>query len=181
MSESLLKQLAIGAVSGAAATVPMSWAMELMHQVLPEHERQPLPPRQITEKVAERLGVNDQLSEEQRLWLSLAAHFGYGAAVGSIYAAAAPKMPGPPLVKGSVYGVAVWAGSYLGLLPGLGILKPATRHPARRAGLMILAHLVWGTGVAIFSDSMKAGGKRSEHPDFLAGRKHLHWPEAAHA
>src|SRR4051812_499786 len=150
MPESLAKELLIGAVSGAAATVPMSWAMELMHQALPEHQRQPLPPRQITEKVAKRIGINKHLTEQQRLWLSLAAHFGYGAAVGSIYAAAGAKVPGRPLMKGTVYGLAVWAGSYLGLLPGLGILKPATDHPARRVGVMVLAHLVWGSAVAMF-------------------------------
>ncbi len=38
----------------------------------------------------------------------------------------------------------VWGVSYLGLLPGLGILSSAKDHPARRSALMIAAHLVWG-------------------------------------
>jgi putative membrane protein len=35
--------------------------------------------------------------------------------------------------------------SYLGLLPALGILRPATEHPERRNALMIVAHLIWGS------------------------------------
>jgi uncharacterized membrane protein YagU involved in acid resistance len=45
---------------------------------------------------------------------------------------------------GATFGLGVWVASYLGLMPMLGILRPATRHPARRNALMIAAHLVWG-------------------------------------
>ena len=53
----------------------------------------------------------------------------------------------PPPLAGACYGLAVWAGSYLGLLPALGVLKPATEHPVRRIALMIAAHLVWGAAL----------------------------------
>jgi hypothetical protein len=33
----------------------------------------------------------------------------------------------------------------MGWLPALGILQPATKHPAQRNALMIVAHLVWGS------------------------------------
>lgn len=39
----------------------------------------------------------------------------------------------------------VWSGSYLGLLPALNILPPATEHPPGRNALMIAAHVVWGS------------------------------------
>ena len=45
---------------------------------------------------------------------------------------------------GLTAGVAIWAGSYLGWLPAMGILSPATRHPWRRNLLMIVAHIIWG-------------------------------------
>jgi hypothetical protein len=44
-------------------------------------------------------------------------------------------------------GVAIWAGSYLGWLPTVGILTPATRHPWRRNLLMIVAHVIWGVAL----------------------------------
>ena len=54
--------------------------------------------------------------------------------------------------KLTLYGLAVWAGSYLGLLPALGIMSPATDHPLRRTALMIAAHLVWGSALGTFVD-----------------------------
>ena len=47
-------------------------------------------------------------------------------------------------VSGPASGVAVWLASYMGWIPAVGILEPAPRHPVRRNGLMIGAHLVWG-------------------------------------
>jgi hypothetical protein len=32
----------------------------------------------------------------------------------------------------------------LGLLPTLGLLRPASEHPLRYSALMITAHLLWG-------------------------------------
>jgi putative membrane protein len=52
----------------------------------------------------------------------------------------------------------VWAGSYLGLLPVLGILSPATRHPTGRNALMIAAHIIWGATLGILTDY----GRRSD-------------------
>jgi uncharacterized membrane protein YagU involved in acid resistance len=47
-------------------------------------------------------------------------------------------------LRGALAGLALWVGSYLGWLPAVGILRPATRHPWRRNLLMIVAHIVWG-------------------------------------
>src|SRR5690606_40312752 len=73
---------------------------------------------------------------------SLLAHFGYGAATGALMA-----LSKPPNRKGTgaAIGVAIWALSYFGWVPGSGILKPANRHHLRRNALMIAAHLVWGS------------------------------------
>jgi hypothetical protein len=61
-----------------------------------------------------------------------------------LFAVASSK---PEPMKGAAYGVAVWTGSYLGWIPTLGLLKPATRHPAERNALMLAAHLVWGAAL----------------------------------
>lgn len=46
-------------------------------------------------------------------------------------------------------GAAIWAGSYFGWVPALGILTPASEHPRRRNALMIAAHIVWGATTAL--------------------------------
>jgi len=75
---------------------------------------------------------------------TLLSHFGYGAASGSIYALLDSKIPLDSRVKGGLAGLGVWVGSYLGWLPAMEILRPATGHPWRRNLLMIFAHLIWG-------------------------------------
>jgi hypothetical protein len=86
-----------------------------------------------------------RITEDHRQTLTMAAHFGYGAATGALYAAARPR--GNPGL-GALYGVLVWGASYLGWIPATRILRPATQHPGRRNGLMIAVHLVWGTTMA---------------------------------
>jgi uncharacterized membrane protein YagU involved in acid resistance len=54
------------------------------------------------------------------------------------------KLPGDEDVKGLLAGTALWSGSYLGWIPLLGILPPATKHPWRMNVLMIVAHFIWG-------------------------------------
>lgn len=165
-SPRLAKRLFSGALAGAAATIPMSWAMELMHRLLPAGEQHPLPPREITDRLIRAAGVDDAISNEQRLWLALVSHLSYGAAAGAVHAAIPVHVRVPPLFRSTTYGLAVWAGSYLGLLPALGLLASATRHPRGRNAVMILAHVVWGSALAIFVDLIETGSHR-EHPAFL--------------
>jgi hypothetical protein len=134
----------LGAIAGCAATVPMTVAMEALHRELPDEERDPLPPRTVTMRVAEEAGVREELDEDERTGLTLAAHFGMGTAMGALYGPVSRLIPLPAPVAGAGFGLAVWAGNYLGLLPALGLLSPATKHRPRRVGLMIAAHLVWG-------------------------------------
>ena len=91
----VLGDMVLGAVAGCIATVPMTWAMEAMHRRLPRRERYPLPPRQITMRVAEEAGVKEQLDEDDRFGLTLLAHFGMGTAAGAIYGLLSEKLPLP--------------------------------------------------------------------------------------
>jgi hypothetical protein len=141
-----------GALAGLAATAPMTVAMKLMHEQLPREEQYPLPPRQVAEGMAEKAGVNEHLDEDDRVAATWASHFAYGAACGALYGAlSGERLDGHGALAGAGFGVAVWAGSYLGWLPAAGIISPATEHPARRNALMIAAHVVWGatTGVVL--------------------------------
>ncbi|MGV3524047.1 MAG: DUF6789 family protein [Candidatus Sericytochromatia bacterium] len=144
----------VGLVSGALATVPMTLAMKALHSQLPRRERYPLPPAEITAKLSEDTQMTEKRDAPSQLALTLAAHFGYGAAAGGVYAPLAQRLPGHPLAKGIGFGLTVWAVSYLGLLPSLGILTPATEHPARRNALMIAVHVVWGTVLGLSFESL---------------------------
>src|SRR5205085_10232876 len=83
----LMKRILLGAVAGLAATVPMTLAMKLMHEQLPGEEQYPLPPRQVTEGMAEKAGLGEHLDEEERAAATWVSHFAYGAACGALYGA----------------------------------------------------------------------------------------------
>ncbi len=127
----------------------MTVAMVAMHRRLPPGQRGPLPPYHISMAAAERVGMRCYLAGNSRLATTMTLHFAYGTTVGALYVPFSCIMPGRDLPKGLVFGVLVWAGSYLGWLPITGLLSPATRHPAARNALMIVAHLVWGTVIAL--------------------------------
>ena len=149
------QRLAAGAAGGLVATVPMTAAMVAMHRGLPAHERFPLPPRRITMRAAGKAGVRRRMNESHRTAATLAAHFGYGAGVGTLLGAFAPRGPAKAAATGAGFGLLVWTVSYLGLMPALDLHPPATRDTARRNLLMIAAHLVWGAAAGVIADALR--------------------------
>ena len=87
----------------------------------------------------------------------------------------APCLPLGPIASGVGYGLAVWAGSYLGFLPALGLHPPATRESPGRNVMNIGAHLVWGATLGAVTDYLIGNGKsangmegRMDVPDVAA-------------
>ncbi|MCA1606571.1 MAG: DUF1440 domain-containing protein [Acidobacteria bacterium] len=150
-----VNDLGAGAVAGFVATIPMTTAMRLLHRRLPWWERYPLPPRRISARLASKTGLRKHLDEDEEKGVTLAAHFGYGTAMGAVYSPVARRVGAPWFVSGPAFGLAVWAGSYLGLLPALGILESATKRPPERNALIIVAHLVWGASLGLAFDGIK--------------------------
>src|SRR4051812_31317968 len=136
-------RLVIGAIAGFVGTMAMTAAMRRLHRRLPARERYPLTPREIVDSGAKQIGV--ALPGEAAKDVTAAAHFAYGAVTGAMLAALNPD---PKRKTGALFGVAVWLGSYMGWIPAVGNLKPATQHPARRNLLMIGVHIVWGAATA---------------------------------
>ncbi|WP_445158548.1 hypothetical protein [Halomonas sp. E14] len=153
-----------GAIGGLLATVPMTLAMEALYRRLPREERYPLPPREITEDMLHKAGLDDALDDKRQGELSLLSHFGYGAITGALYPVVCEKVE-HPLIYGSGYGVLVWAASYFGWIPALHILAPPNRHPAQRRRLMITAHLVWGASTVWLGERLaRSAGRGREAP-----------------
>lgn len=154
----------IGLVAGVVATGPMTVAMILWHRRLPRKDRYPLPPREITMKLARAAGLADKMSVEARSAATLLAHFAYGSAAGAMYGAISAAIPAPAALKGVGFGLFVWSGSYLGWLPGVGVLHMATDHPMRRNLLMVGVHVIWGATLGLvtelFADEARARGQQ---------------------
>lgn len=149
------RDLVIGAAAGIAATIAMTVVADRLHRRLPQRERYPLPPRELTERSARAVALDRQLGERGLQAASLASHFGFGAAAGALY----PLCPGRerhPVASGVAYGLAVWTASYFGWVPALGLLPPADEHPRRRSALMIVVHVVWGGTLGLLSERLSA-------------------------
>lgn len=143
-----------GTIAGLVATGPMTLVMEMLHRRLPRSQRYPLPPHVSTMRVINTLGLNRYLDEEERVEVTTASHFATGAVLGAIYAAVHKKLRVHPVFKGAAFGVLSWCVNYLVLLPTAGLLSPATKHPAKRNTLMIMAHLVWGITTALIVERL---------------------------
>jgi uncharacterized membrane protein YagU involved in acid resistance len=150
----ILLRVLVGALGGLSATGPVTIAMILLHRRLPIRHRYSLPPREITVHLAEKAGVHRKLGPEARAALTLINHFGYGAMAATTYSLAERQIPTGVLVKGPLFGALVWLVSYFGLLPAVGILDPATKHPLSRNVLMLAVHLVWGLVVGVFVETL---------------------------
>jgi len=148
-----------GAVAGLVATAPMALAMNRMHRHLPAREKHPLPPWRITMRALKKAGAKKHLDEPQKHAATLLAHYGYGSAAGALFGPIAPRRRVESVVGGIGYGLLVWAGSYLGLLPAMGLHPAATKDAARRNALMIAAHIIWGATLGAVVNQLRNVGE----------------------
>lgn len=124
-----------GALAGAVATVPMSLVMV--------QQRERIPPEVVTANLEHKTGVD--LSSEAHRTATTVSHFGFGALAGALYALTLDrKWRLRPGLKGPLFGLGVWAVSYMGWLPALGLMPHAARQSKERNSNMVLSHLVWG-------------------------------------
>ncbi len=140
-----------GSLAGFIATGPMTLFMLLTQRFLPKRHRYALPPEIITEDLARRTHVRWHMNKTQILVATLVSHFAYGAAMSALYGPLEKKVPLPAPVKGIIFGLVVWAASYLALLPLLGMSESGQREPIRRNLMMIAAHIVWGSTMGVLA------------------------------
>ena len=114
------------------------------------------PPRKIIDRFL------PQLPPKPSDRLALATHLGYGTVGGVAYEALVGRgdtvLP-RRLIGGVLYGLAVWAASYEGWVPAIGVLPKAHHDKPGRASTVLVAHLVYGAslGVAGWLASRRAG------------------------
>jgi hypothetical protein len=150
----------------------MSVAMEVMNRELPVRHEEPFPPRVITQRMARRAGVEQELDEGEHRAAAWVSHFGYGGAMGAVYAfldeRVRPRLPrairGMPsaaldVAHGTAFGLAVWAASYLGWLPAAGIMKPATRQRPANNAVIVASHVVYGAALGLVAGALRRRGR----------------------
>jgi len=136
-----IAKLEQGFTGGLLATVPMTAAM-LVAQKLGLLGK--APPAKITDDALDAIGVH--ATRKQRHLLTAVAHLGFGAASGALYSVLRPGRPSirRAALEGTAFGTAVWAASYAGWVPALGILPSPDDDRKDRQATMVIAHWIFG-------------------------------------
>lgn len=131
------------ALRGAAAGVVASAAMGL---VLLASRRLGLVSKLAPEEITEAgLDVGEaDLTEQSENAASTVAHFAYGAANGALFAAVAPRLPGPPLARGLTFAAGLLLVSYEGWVPAARVLPPLHNQTSGGRWTLVTGHLVYG-------------------------------------
>jgi hypothetical protein len=146
----LLKHAASGLVATGAMTAFMAGAK--VTGLL----RNP-PPKHITKRAEQKVGMSPRHQDKETFnatWL--AAHVAYGMGSGVVYGLVRGALPGPPWSSGLIYGGALWAISYLGVMPALGLYPFPSDDSRSRVAVMIAAHGVYGEALATVSDRLNS-------------------------
>ena len=136
-----------GAVAGTVATGAMSAVMLALRDRMGEQ-----PPDAIVKSAAHAVGARPTESEADAM--AVVAHVGFGASVGAAYALL-PRV-GPPALRGVATAMVVYAASYQGWVPALGILPPASRDRPGRPAVMVTAHVVYGAVLGALEQRLRA-------------------------
>ncbi len=131
-----------GSIAGGIATVAMS-ALMLAARKAGLMGR--LPPQHIAQAVLKAGGKHDASEELQALTATF-LHFAFGAGIGALFAVLHRRLRLPigAMPHALLFSSGVWAVSYKGWVPALGIMPPPERDRQDRPVVMLVAHWVYG-------------------------------------
>jgi hypothetical protein len=153
-----------GALAGVGSTVVMTGWMLLAERAGWMSE---LAPTRITRRSLERLPDGPPRGEGLTAATSV-LHLAVGAGAGAAYASLAdhPRLQRVPrLARGLVFGTALWATAYVGVLPAIGVMPPPERDERRRPAAMLIAHWIFGVTLAMLHRSSPDRSRRSARPE----------------
>ena len=131
------RAIAAGLIGTLVMTAVGLWVAPLMG----------LPPMNPADMLASAMGGSTLLG-----W---AGHLMIGMVLAVIYAVVAPRLPGPPAVRGAVYALAPWLVAMVAVMPMMGM--PAFGGASGPAIGSLVGHLVYGAIVgAIYGDPLAA-------------------------
>lgn len=141
-----MNRIVRGAIAGATATLPMTGVMYGGKAI---GLLQTPPPRQITGNAARKANKPPEQTSEQAFNASwVAAHLGFGIGCGIAYALIRPLLPANTVTAGILFGGAVWAISYVEVMPRLGLYPNPSEDSNSRTAVMIAAHATYGLALA---------------------------------
>jgi uncharacterized membrane protein YagU involved in acid resistance len=129
----------------AERVVPPSPAQKLEVGADPAGHPENMPPAVIVGRAAIALG--HRLSDAERVRLQRVVHYVFGSGLGVVYVVVANRWPAARLGRGSLAGLAIYAGTHGSVLPALGIQPPPWRLAPAAIAWESTSHLVFGAAL----------------------------------
>lgn len=152
-----------GAVGGVAGGIAMTVLMtRIAPRVVPADARPNKPaPQKVVEWAERQVHKPQALPQKPKKATALATHLGYSAVTGAGYGFARHQLPGitqrvPTPASGVLFGLIVWAVSFEGLLPLLGVMPRTTEHPPKRRLAPMMGHAVFGAVTAVVASAVQS-------------------------
>jgi uncharacterized membrane protein YagU involved in acid resistance len=146
-----------GVIAGTIGVAGMAGAITTLRRALlpPDHPVK-THPEGVVERVHALLGRSDGVDVMTRRRSGDLIHFAYGAMWGGIYANLTEGRRPHPFVGGPVLGAALWTLGFCLLLPLSGVHPGPWRWQKREFLLTGVAHLSYGTVMALILDALDA-------------------------
>lgn len=150
-----------GAVGGLAGGAAMTLLItQVAPRIAPQAMLPPTPaPIKMAQWAEQTTGQPDALSSSQEKAAGLAGHAVFSAGAGGAYGLArarlAPFAALPAPVAGVVFGLAVWAATFQGALPALGVMRRTTQHGLERWPAPLMGHSLFGLVTALVSEKVQ--------------------------
>jgi putative membrane protein len=105
-----------------------------------------MPPAVLVGRAAAALGHRG-LTARQRVRAQQVIHYGFRAALGGAYLAAASRWPAVTRGRGALAGLAIYTGTHASLLPALRVQRPPWRLAPAAVVWESMSHAVFGTAL----------------------------------
>ena len=133
-----------GILASVAGSTAMSAMLGLTHKL--GLFREP-PPRKLMRKLTSILGLKKVSRGVPLEVATTAGHYGYGAGIGALFGAVLASRTSSRAQRvglGIATGAVVWAVSYKGWIPAVGLMRRPSRDRPMRPALMFAAHCLFG-------------------------------------
>ena len=138
-----------GAIAGLVGGLLAAGAMRVAHRILsdldPKAEAPSPKPEDPTVTVARAATglAGYTLAEHQKPRAGAAVHYAFGAVVGAVYGAVAELAPIVTTAFGVPFGIGVWFGAHVVVVPAMGLSDPPTRQPVGNEAEEFGLHVVY--------------------------------------
>jgi hypothetical protein len=144
-----VKPLARAALDGVIATVPQTVVQAAL---VVGRDARWVPPQEIAAALIERAGLGAARPGGPAFHAAwVAAHVGYGAALGVAHRFVGTRVPVGPVSAGVTFGAAVWALHYAAALPALGLYPSPRADPPSRRWANMAGHGVFGLAIGLLA------------------------------